>query len=355
MSAEAGKTIPVGIVGLGRAGWDIHVRTLDDLTDLYRVAAVCDIDPARRDEARDKLGCRTYAQFEEMLADPEIELVTVAPPSYLHAEMSIAALKAGKNVLVEKPFATNLKDAEKMIATAKQTGRVLTCHQNSRYTPDFLKVREILASGKLGRVFFIRMAWQSFSRRWDWQTLQEFGGGMLNNNGTHIVDQALLLMGVAEPQVFCRMESTPLISGDAEDHVKVILQAPDAPMIDVEITTASAYSQEPWLVMGTLGGLTGSRKELRWKYLDPNSLPPRPVDTQPTPDRSYNREKLEWIEESWDGSQVNAPSGTHQLYRELYATLREGAPLTVSIESLARQSRVLQQCRDQSPVSKLTE
>jgi predicted dehydrogenase len=72
-----------------------------------------------------------------------------------------------------------------------EPGRVLAPFQNRRYEPHFNKVKEIVASGKLGQIVQIRMAWHSFGRRWDWQTLREFGGGQLANNGPHLLDQAL--------------------------------------------------------------------------------------------------------------------------------------------------------------------
>jgi scyllo-inositol 2-dehydrogenase (NADP+) len=309
MSERAEKPVSVGIVGLGRAGWGLHMPALEALSEQYRIAAVCDLDPERLAEAESRLHCRTYGNFQELLADGEVELVVVATFSHLHADMSLAAMQAGKHVVVEKPFATSLTDADRMIAMAGQTGRVLVCHQNSRYVPDFLKVKEVIASGKLGRIFLIRMAWHSFGRRWDWQTLSQYGGGMINNNGTHIVDQALLLLGDGAPEVFCQKVRTPLCPGDVEDHVKVLLQIPGKPLVDIEFTTASAYAQDIWHVMGTEGGLTGTRSQLRWKYLKPDSLPVRETDTTPTPNRSYNREEFSWIEETWDASgDVYAPA-----------------------------------------------
>lgn len=174
---------------------------------------------------------------------------------------------------------------------------------------------------------------------------------MLNNNGTHFVDQALLLMGGDfVPEVWSQMLRTPLVSGDAEDHVKVLLKAPDGLVIDVEFTTACAYSQDTWLVMGTQGSLTGGRGQLRWKYIRPDELPPRPVDRNSTPDRSYNRETLNWTEETWEAASEKHTPATQQIYDELYATLRYGKPHPITLESLHRQSVVLQQCRNQNPV-----
>lgn len=346
MSERAEKPVAVGVVGLGRAGWGLHVAALEALPEQYRVVAVSDLDAERMAEAEARLSCRTYANHADLLADGEVELVVVATFSHLHADMSLAAMQAGKHVVVEKPFATCLTDADRMIAAAHQTARVLTCHQNSRYVPDFQKVREVIASGKLGRIFHIRIAWHSFGRRWDWQTLRQYGGGMINNNGTHIVDQALLLLGDGDPEVFCQRERTPLCPGDVEDHVKVLLKIPGKPLVDIEFTTASAYAGDIWHVMGTTGGLAGNRSQLRWKYLEPGSLPARETDTTPTAGRSYNREELSWVEETWDASGEYYPSSSQQFYRELFPTLRHGAPPAITLESLRRQSVVLQKCRD---------
>jgi predicted dehydrogenase len=342
--------IRVGIAGLGRSGWNLHVNALADMPEQYRVVAVSDPNVERQQEARTRLGCRAYPDLAGLLADGAVELVVLATPSHLHPAEAIAAMQAGKDVLVEKPFAPSLAEADSMLAVAQSTGRVLSGSQNSRYAADFLKVREVLDSGKLGRILQVRINWHSFRRRWDWQTLKEFGGGSLNNDGSHAIDQALLLLGDAAPRVFCHMECTPLSSGDAEDHVKVLLHAPGAPLIDLEFSNACAYPQEPWLVLGTSGGLAGTHSRLRWRYVDAAKLPARPVDREPTPDRTYNREELPWVEESADLAGEAPRASNKRLYADLYATLRQGAPLAITPQSIRRQIAVLEQCRALSPV-----
>ena len=133
--------------------------------------------------------------------------------------------------------------------------------------------------------------------------------------------------------------------GDAEDHVKVILRAPGAPLIDMEFSNACAYPQEIWLVMGTQGGLAGSHAQLRWKSIDPDVLPARQLSREPTPDRSYNREELPWVEETCDLSKEGHRTNNRRLYHRLYATLREGAPLAITPGSIRRQIAVLEACR----------
>jgi len=348
MAEQKTGLVNVGIAGLGRSGWGIHSRLLSQVTDKFKIVAVLDADAGRRKEAMDKFGCKEYTDYAAMLADPEIELAVVAMPSHLHAPYAIQALEAGKHVVCEKPMATCLKDADAMIKASKKAKRVLSIFQNRRYSADFLKVREVIQSGKLGRIVLIRMAVHGFGRRWDWQTLKEYGGGSLNNTGPHFLDQALQLMGEKNPKVFCTLDRT-LTSGDADDHVKVVLTAEGAPMVDLEITACCAYGQETWLVMGTCGGLAGKANALRWKYIDPKTLPPRPVDRQPTPDRSYNREDLTWTEETWDPSKGAGP-GDAQFYRDLYATIRERKPLVITPQSVRLQMAVIEKCHRQCPL-----
>ena len=130
------------------------------------------------------------------------------------------------------------------------------------YDPDFIQIRKVIASGKLGRIVMIKQTWHSFGRRWDWQTLRKFGGGTLNNTAPHAIDQLLQLFGKKEAQVFCHLERT-LTLGDADDHVKIILKAKGQPMIDLELTSACAYPQEHWLVMGTQMSLNGNTLTLK--------------------------------------------------------------------------------------------
>jgi scyllo-inositol 2-dehydrogenase (NADP+) len=341
--------IQVGIAGLGRSGWDIHANALAELPDQFAVVAACDPDLERQEEARARFGCRVYAEYPDLVADDGIELMVIATPTQLHASHAMSALRARRHVLVEKPMGKDLAEVDEMIAVARETGCILTVNQNYRNAADFLKIREILESGVLGRVLQIRIAVHQFRRRWDWQTLKEYGGGILNNHGAHMVDWATLLIDDPDPEVFCHMEATPLYAGDADSHVKLILRPQNGPLIDVELTHACAYPQEHWLIMGTQGSLTSDRRVVRWKTFDPEEAPPLVLDARPTPDRSYNEEALPWREERCEPV-GDFGSTLRQLYRDLYATIRQGTPLAITAESVRRQVAILEKCRELSPV-----
>ena len=343
--------VSVGIAGLGRSGWGIHARAFAELADKYRVLAVFDPIEERRLEAVHKFACKAYSDLDQLIGDDEIELAVIATPSYLHAPQTIKALKARKKVVCEKPMAPSLTEADDMIEVAGNTGSLLTIFQNRRYDPDFLKLREVIESGKLGRIVLVKISSHSFGRRWDWQTLKKLGGGELRNTGPHAIDQALQLFGQEEPKVFCDLQRT-LTLGDAEDHVKIVLKGPQSPTIDIEVTRACAYPQNRWLVMGTRGGLAGNTSSLEWRYFDPNDLPSRQVATEPTPGRSYNWEEIPWKEETWEVS-ANYMSGALAFYEELYNTLRHGAPLAVTPESVRRVMWVIERCYESQTGNRL--
>jgi predicted dehydrogenase len=245
-------------------------------------------------------------------------------------------------------MATKLSDADLIIKAAKKVGKILTVFHNARYLSDFLKVKQIINSGKLGRIIMIKMCWSRFGRRWDWQTLKKFGGGTLNNTAPHAIDQALQLFGEKEPDIFCHLERTVTL-GDADDHLKIIFRAEGMPMIDLEISNACAYPTDYWNVMGTRGGLRGSASELCWKYFDPANLTKREVETQPTPDRSYNQEEIPWQEESWNASSGEF-SGQIGFYLDLYRTINDKSPLTITAESARRVMWVIEECHRMSGI-----
>ncbi|MFH0964427.1 MAG: Gfo/Idh/MocA family oxidoreductase [Planctomycetota bacterium] len=340
----AAKAVKVGIAGLGRSGWHIHAETLAGMKNRYKVAAVFDKDAGRCAEAREKFSCEVCSSYGELVGKRGVDVVVVAMPNRMHADCSIEALRAGKHVVCEKPMATSLADADRMIRAGKRSKGKLTIFQNRRFAADFMKVREIIDSGRLGKVTLIRMCAHSFGRRWDWQTLRKSGGGALNNTGPHYVDQALQLIGDRYPsEFFVQMERT-LALGDAEDHVKLVMRAKGSPVVDVEIMSDAAYRGPAWLVTGTRGGLTGSGSELRWKWVIASRWRKRKVDEGPTPDRSYNSEEVPWSKEQvWHGGD-RFPSSMERYYLLLYKSLVTGTEPPVTPESVRRQMKLLEEC-----------
>ncbi len=343
--------IRIGIAGLGRSGWPLHALTTGQ-HPAYRVAAVADPLPERREEARSKFGCAAYADPEGLLGDPSVEVVTIATPSHTHAPLAIAALQAGKHVVVEKPMAQNTAEMDAMIAAAARAGRVLTCFMPLRWQAAFVALRDLIGSGRLGRVVLIRRTASNFTRRADWQTLRRFGGGELSNNGPHFLDQVLHLMDAAAGgasadgesiEVFADLQHT-IGAGDAEDHVKVVLKNGHGTVADIEASHCDAFPGPEWTVLGTGGGVQGGSQELRVRWCDTGSLPALTANEGPAAGRAYGTgEKLEWHEETLRPKQERTPYA--QFYDALAGTLRGGAPLAVTPESVRRHIDIIERAR----------
>ncbi|MEK6797062.1 MAG: Gfo/Idh/MocA family oxidoreductase [Spirochaetota bacterium] len=350
--SERTKPISVGVSGLGRSGWDIHCKAIRQMGGTFRVAAVFDPIEKRAEQANAELSARTHDSFVSLINDKDIELVVVASPNKFHASQAAAALTAGKHVLCEKPFGFTTADADAMIRAAKDAGKVLQPFQQRRFEPDFRKVREVIESGVLGTIHSVRICWHGFKRRWDWQTSRAMGGGTMNNNGPHLIDHAMELFGDAEPAVWAEMKHL-LCSGDGEDHLKIVLSAPNAPTIDIELSDGIAFDQDRWHICGTSGGLRGSASGLSWKYVDWKSMEARPLNLASTPDRSYNSEKLAWRTDEWrpetkadpGGGAAPAAAPVLELYGGLYKSIREGAPQVITPESVRRRVAVMEKVR----------
>ena len=281
--------------------------------------------------------------MDGLVSHKGLDLVAIATPSHLHAPNAIAALRAGADVLVEKPLALKLADVDAMYDTAGKTGRGVFAFHNFRYSEVCRKLLEIVSSGVLGRLLTVRMAFHGFSRRWDWQTLRAMGGGCLGNTGPHVIDMALQLFGPSKPEVFCAADQVWGI-GDAEDHVKVVFKGRGAPIVDFEITSACAYPQEFILIMGTKGGLHGTTGQLTWKTADPSALPQRSVETGAPAGRKYYNDTVAWQpEQTWKATGED-PWTSGYYHRLLYAHLREGAPPPVTPTDARRVVEVLDEC-----------
>ncbi|MEG0693680.1 MAG: Gfo/Idh/MocA family oxidoreductase, partial [Oscillospiraceae bacterium] len=140
----------IGIIGCG-AIYQNHANAIEKIEGLHLVA-VCDIYPEALKTAAERYHCKSYDNYLDLIADSEIDAIHICTPHYLHNEMAIAAMLAGKDVLTEKPICIHPEDAKRMYATAQQTGRRLgVCFQN-RYNETSQMAKKLLDSGELGNI-----------------------------------------------------------------------------------------------------------------------------------------------------------------------------------------------------------
>lgn len=218
--------ISVGLIGYGLAGRLIHVPLLA-ATPGVRLAAVAS---SRRSEfPADWPGVTIHDTPEALIADPQVELVVVATPNATHAHWARAAIAAGKNVMVEKPFALSLEEAREILSLASTSKSQLFVFQNRRHDSDYLTIKQIIESGAIGDVTLFESSIERFTPEIQpsWNAPADAGSGIWFDIGPHLIDQALQLFGRPE-SVFANFAS--LRSGDgsgAEDWVEAILTYPD--------------------------------------------------------------------------------------------------------------------------------
>lgn len=144
------KRLKVGVIGLGVYG-QLHARTYATAPGAELVA-VCDVRQDRAQATAIEAGCRAFTDYAQMLSDCELDAVSIALPDYMHADATIAAAKAGKHVLVEKPLATTVDQCEQMIRAANENGVTLMTDFSQRWSPVMQLAKKAITSGDLGEV-----------------------------------------------------------------------------------------------------------------------------------------------------------------------------------------------------------
>ncbi|MRN51626.1 Gfo/Idh/MocA family protein [Paenibacillus monticola] len=200
------KVYRIGIIGCGGIANGKHLPSLSKQKNVQLVA-FCDIVVERAEEAAKKYGgneASIYADYTELLQDTSIDIVHVLTPNISHAEISIAALEAGKHVMCEKPMAKSAAEAKSMVEAAKRTGKKLTIGYNNRFREDSLYLKKLCEAGELGSIYFAKA--HAIRRRAvpTWGVFldeDKQGGGPLIDIGTHALDLTLWMMDNYRPKV----------------------------------------------------------------------------------------------------------------------------------------------------------
>ena len=204
--------VRVGLIGFGLAGQAFHAPVIRGVPGME---LGCILE-RRGTRAREKYPeVRVARTIEELLLDEEIRLCVVATPNDSHFELARACLLAGRDVVVDKPFAPTLAESEELVRLARERGRLITVYQDRRWDGDFFTVKKLVASGKLGKIVeyecrFDRFRLEPKANAWR-ERADQPGAGVLFDLGPHVIDQALVLFG--EPRTitasaFCQRETS---------------------------------------------------------------------------------------------------------------------------------------------------
>ncbi len=224
--------VVVGFGGMG--GWHVEHAQKSDVVDLL---GIYDIDQNRTSIARER-GIFAYGSLEDVLSDNRVDIVTVATPNDSHRDITVRALRAGKNVICEKPVALNSSELCEMIDVALETGKLFTVHQNRRWDAEYLMMKEVYDSGRLGSVFSMQsIVYGSRGIPGDWRGQKKFGGGMILDWGVHLIDQILCIVGDLKlTSLNCRCEH--ITNYEVDDGFKLDMYFENGLTARVEVGTS---------------------------------------------------------------------------------------------------------------------
>ena len=335
--------VRVGLIGFGLAGQAFHAPVIRGVPGM-ELACILE---RRGTRAREKYPeVRVARSLDELLADEEIQLCVIATPNDSHFEYAQACLKAGRDVVVDKPFAPTLRESEELVRLAGERGRLITVYQDRRYDGDFETVRKIVQSGRLGSVAeyecrFDRFRLEPKANAWR-ERADQPGAGVLFDLGPHVIDQALVLFG--EPRAitasaFCQRETSQV-----DDAFDVCMEYPNSGVGLRAMGRARiiAYAPGPhFLIHGTKGSFVKFGMDPQEARLRGGNLP----------------DGLDWgadwgvEDEQWWGtlSLVGEPSVKVKTergdYRGFYANVRDAiekkAALDVTPEQALRTMRAV--------------
>ena len=346
--------IKLGIVGLGRIGMHMAKLEISNFPDLYEIVAVCDLIEDRAKKLGAETGAKMYTDYAEMLKQEDIEMVYVATRSCDHFKHTVMAFEAGKDVLLEKPATISYNQALDLFASAKASGHKLYVHQQRRLEAAFNAVKEVVESGKLGKVFEVSTEQNGFQHRDDWQTISEFGGGQLLNWGPHIIDQSLQLLGTSSYslQSYLCQETA---GGDCEDHLRIRFIGDNNRVVNMSISGATALKEgRSFVVYGDRGAAVYENGVLKLRYINPEQVVPEIISDPGTPGASFGASgtyesefKIEWVTEEREVN-VEGEGCLMQYWKHMYESYRNGTPFFISETDVLNIMRVISEVKAQN-------
>lgn len=337
-------TTGFGIIGCGMIS-KFHARALGAI-DGARLAGVFDPNPEAMARAAQAYGVRAFASMEAILACPEIDAVCVLTPNGLHAPIALQALAAGKHVVVEKPMAITLEDADKLVAASEAAGLKVCVISQLRFSPAVQAVKRALEEGYFGRIVSASLSMKyyreaSYYNASGWRgTWAMDGGGALMNQGIHGVDLLQYLAGpVRRLSAVCKTQTRPI---ETEDSAAAILEFENGAVGTLEAST-TCYPGYPRRleICGDRGGVTLEEEDiLKW------DLP------CPKPDLAAHLSAA-----SSDPSAIDARGHERQL-RNMVAAIQTGEKLLVDAREGRKPVKIIlsvyESAKTHSPVT-LTE
>ncbi len=248
------EPIKVGIIGHGFMGHE-HETMLTQMDEI-QVVGITDRDPAQLEDVKE--GIIRYPSVEELLANPEIQVVLIVANNNQHLDLVTKAAKAGKDIICEKPAAMSVAELDEMVKVVSECGVKFTIHHQRRFDPDFRTIKEIYDQGTLGDVYTIKNQLYGFNGNMhDWHVYISEGGGMLFDWGVHLIDQVLWMINSKITSVYATVKN--VINFEVDDFFNIQLRFENGVQAEIELGTYYLKDQPNWFERHWfIGGNQGS-------------------------------------------------------------------------------------------------
>ena len=345
--------VRIGIAGAGRSVLNTHLQSMHDLQDLYTVTAVCDLIKDRRDRVeRLYPDVHPYRRYEDMLDDPEIDLVFIALPTEYHVKCALASLNKNKWTVVESPMALSHDQAMMLRAAAiKARGKLYPCLPGF-FSPEFRLARQVLTDSRLGDVYEAVIRRQDYVRRDDWQSIKRCGGGAAWYDGPEAVQQAVALLGSPPGQLWSELKRIASL-GDAEDTAHIVLKSRGEMTVYIDIGGGRLDAPKPaFEVLGSRGAFSvmpGTSTGII-RAIDPDFKFARRRSSVRTPPLEDLHEDIPVKE--WELALPDGESGSTLFWKTLHESVSKAQPFPVPIDDAVETIRYLQVVRQSSQFAK---
>ncbi|MFF2346271.1 Gfo/Idh/MocA family oxidoreductase [Pseudarthrobacter sp. NPDC058119] len=343
------RTVRTAVVGYGLAGSVFHAPLLA-ANPSYSLDVIATSDAGRQASASSRLpGVEVVRDGTAVLQRAsDLDLVVLATPPLTHYPLAKAALEAGLDVVVDKPFAVTSTQGQELVALAQAEGRVLTVFHNRRWDGDFLTLRKLLATQSLGKVTRFESTFErwspSIAKAWKARATAADGGGVLFDLGTHLIDQALQLFG---PATVLHAELQARRSDErADDDAFLVLRHQSGVTSHLAMNMLCAQQGPRFRVLGSIGGFTKNGVDPQEPYMAAGGSPL---------DADYGVEAPEWAGLlGRDGHLDRLPTerGNYpEFYRLLAAKILDGGaesslPLPVNPSDAVEVLKIIERARE---------
>ena len=332
--------IRTGLLSFGMSGKLFHAPFLQAHPG-FELSAV--VERSKKQARAHFPAIKSYDAVDELLADPDIELVVVNTPNATHFAVALAAIKAGKHVLVEKPFTVTSAEAKQLFEAGRAHNRFVLPYQNRRYDSDFLAVRQVIDSGQLGRLVELHIRYDRYRHHIGPKVQKETpvpGSGLLYDLAPHLLDIAISLFGF--PLSWKKTLGHFRPGTQVDDYAHIHLTYPEEMQVFLTMSLLVVEPQAAFVLHGTRGTYIGHRSDVQEKQLLEGMSPNDPSFGKTDSEKQGTLTTIS--EEGIKTQKLIAPTKSSylHLFEAVYQTIRVGKPYPITEAQIIRQIEILE-------------